>query len=141
MKTRSKVVLGILAVILILVVASILVVRNTLENGLEELSATPIADIDFSEIPDGRYEGEYGAIPVAAAVAVTVQDGRVQSIDLVRHDNGQGQAAEVIIDHVGSSTIRRSPLFARRFKSWIRLPFVDRLSLRGDLNRGFVYHS
>jgi uncharacterized protein with FMN-binding domain len=100
MKKRSKVILGILAMVLILVIASFWMVKSKMENGLEHLAAAPIAAVDFSQIPDGVYEGEYAAIPVAAVVAVTVQDGKVLAIDLLRHDNGQGKAAEVIPDHV-----------------------------------------
>ncbi|MBE0600950.1 MAG: FMN-binding protein, partial [Firmicutes bacterium] len=44
----------------------------------------------------GTYTGAYSAFPVSAEVAVTVQDHQIAAIDLVRHNNGQGGAAEAI---------------------------------------------
>lgn len=95
MSKALKVAFIILAVIVLLAVASAIVISKA-EKNLEALSGIPVEDVDLSAVPDGRYEGSYKTFPVAVAVEVTVQDSKITAIDLVKHSNGQGEAAEAI---------------------------------------------
>ncbi len=66
------------------------------DKNLKALADIPVTDIDLTAIPDGTYDGGYKCFPVEAEVAVTVRDGRIAAIDLIKHSNGKGGAAEVI---------------------------------------------
>ncbi len=100
MKKKSKVTLIFVAVLILLLAASVWGFKTKLENDLNAVAEVTIQDINFSQIPDGTYTGQYSAFPVAVVVNVTVLGNRVTVIDLVKHDNGQGKPAEVIIDQV-----------------------------------------
>lgn len=55
---------------------------------------------DVSTLRDGVYEGSYFLMPVKVEVRVKVESGRIQSIDLLKHFNGQGKPAEVLLDKI-----------------------------------------
>jgi len=65
-------------------------------QAVEEIS---IGDVDLSTIPDGTYSGSHEAVWVGATVEVTIRNHRITEIKL-DHRHGQGEAAEVITDHV-----------------------------------------
>jgi len=95
MKKGIKVLLIIGAIVAVLAVACVIAFSN-IQRSLEALREIDIAEVDLSTVPDGTYTGSYGRIPVAAEVRVTVSGHVITDITLVRHDNGQGQAAEAI---------------------------------------------
>ncbi|MDD5230851.1 MAG: FMN-binding protein [Candidatus Marinimicrobia bacterium] len=66
----------------------------------QRVADVQLENIDLQQIRDGDYSGEYDAVIVKAEVLVKVRDHRITAIDLVRHDNGRGKAAEVLIDTV-----------------------------------------
>ena len=75
-------------------------IKSTVEKSLDQLSETTINDVDLSRIPDGAYTGSYKVFPVEAEVKVTVKDGSILDIEIVRHINGRGSSAETIPDRV-----------------------------------------
>jgi uncharacterized protein with FMN-binding domain len=85
-------------IIAIVLVAAIFFVggKAYLEKTLETLAAMTISNVDLTNAKDGEYTGGYGSFPVAAEVRVTINNGRITQIELTRHQNGQGSAAEVI---------------------------------------------
>lgn len=60
-----------------------------------------IRDLDFSKVKTGHYEGEanWGSL-VKVIVEVDVQQPQVTSIKILKHDNGLGKRAEVIVKTV-----------------------------------------
>jgi len=56
-----------------------------------------IGTIDLHDLRDGTYTGSYFLLPVSVKAEVTVTSGRMESIRLLRHFNGQGKPAEKII--------------------------------------------
>jgi len=99
LKTRYIV----LIILLILIVVGIFVFRSFVrqaEAGLEQLSSMELATPNLAAIPDGRYVGSYEAFPVKVEVAVTVSEHMIKDIELLKHRNGQGKAAEAIIDRI-----------------------------------------
>jgi len=56
-----------------------------------------IAQPDISKIPDGAYEGHYFLFPVNVKVKTKIAAGRIFSIELIKHFNGQGKPAEAIL--------------------------------------------
>lgn len=76
------------------------IAMNTFGNNLNKIAVLKVAEADLSAIPDGTYNGSYTCLPVSAKVAVTVRDHRITDIELIRHINGQGSAAEALPDRV-----------------------------------------
>jgi uncharacterized protein with FMN-binding domain len=58
------------------------------------------AAFDVSKVRDGTYEGKAFILPVSVRVKTLVSGGRLVSVDLLKHFNGQGKSAEVIIPRV-----------------------------------------
>ncbi|HAV20682.1 MAG TPA: FMN-binding protein [Firmicutes bacterium] len=67
---------------------------------MEQLTATPLSNIDVSELADGVYAGSHHVFPITAEVNVTIQNRRISSIELVKHIHSRGSQAEAIIDKV-----------------------------------------
>jgi uncharacterized protein with FMN-binding domain len=59
-----------------------------------------IGEVDLLQVPDGVYEGSADVVLVAAKVRVLVEDHKITRIDLLRHDHGRGQAAEILVQKV-----------------------------------------
>ncbi len=85
----------ILAIVLVAIAAIALAVNGVLIRVSANLEALK-TKIDLNTIQDGVYSGSYSAFPVSAEVNVTVKAHRITSIDIIRHDNGQGAPAEAI---------------------------------------------
>lgn len=56
--------------------------------------------IDLSKVEDGTYEGHSELGPVIVDVKVTVKKGKITEIEIVNHQNGLGQSANVIVDEM-----------------------------------------
>ena len=95
MKKRNKIMIAVFLVILVAFIATA-VIRTNLEKNLEKLAGITLVNVDLAMIEDGVYTGSYSSFPVAADVKVTVKNHRITGIDLVKHSNGQGAAAEVL---------------------------------------------
>jgi len=95
MKKRWKVSLIILGVIALLFVAFVIIMSQA-EKNMAAMPELPLEDVDLAAIPDGTYPGSYSAFPVEVEIEVTVQGGKITAIDLIKHINGQGKAAEVL---------------------------------------------
>ena len=54
-------------------------------------------EINLNEMQDGIYEGEANTPLVKVRVRVEVKDNRITRIELIEHQNGFGEDAEVII--------------------------------------------
>lgn len=99
MKKRTVILLIILVVIIAIVVAAASVIKS-MEKNLNGLKDTEIEDVDLSGISDGIYPGSYKALPIFVKVDVTIKDHAIADIEIIKHDNGKGSAAEAIISDV-----------------------------------------
>lgn len=97
MSSRLKIVLVVLAVIVLVAWAGISWLGAAHERGLAQIE---ILGVDLAQVPDGTYVGRHSVFPVSVQVKVTVLDHRITGIELVKHQNGQGSAAEVIPEQV-----------------------------------------
>ena len=70
------------------------------EGNLKQLALSEISDVDLAAAEDGIYIGSYSAFPVSAEVRVTIKNHFIVNIELLKHDNGQGQGAEIIPENV-----------------------------------------
>ncbi len=99
MKKNKKVIFIILAAVLVIggaVAAKYFSDLSSYRQAVEEMT---IGEVDLSMVADGTYTGSAEAVWVGATVEVTVKDHRITEIKL-DHRHGQGEAAEVITDHV-----------------------------------------
>ena len=62
---------------------------------LKDFDQTPV---DLSEVADGVYEGSSETTLVKASVRVTVKNGSIENIEILRHECGKGLLANNIVD-------------------------------------------
>lgn len=60
----------------------------------EKVARIEIADVDLASVGDGTYAGSEDTELVAA------EGGVVTAIDFLRHKNGRGEKAEIVVDRV-----------------------------------------
>ena len=100
MKTRTKIIIGAIAVVIIAAIAFWLNYQNSVQDYRDMVAGTTYQNIDASLVPDGVYIGEYNVDFIYAKVSVTVTDGNIVSIELLEHRNDRGASAEGIIDEI-----------------------------------------
>jgi len=95
---RALKVAGIAALlILVAAAAGFLILQNQARSAMAALN---YAEVSMADARDGAYDAEVDAGLVAVRVRVTVRDGAIDSIELLRHDNGMGWKAEAILDEM-----------------------------------------
>ena len=87
-------------IVLVAIIIAVFGAKSYIEASLVKLTETSIPDVDLSKIADGVYKGRHMVFPVEAEVRVTIENHKIIGIELVKHFNGQGTAAEVIPDRV-----------------------------------------
>ncbi len=102
MKRRYKFLL-IFLFIVILTVSGVVYFANRAEKELAIMQAEVLESIDLTSTDDGTYEGTYSAFPITVVVNVTVENHLITQIEIIKHLNGQGGPAEVIIEDVIST--------------------------------------
>ena len=65
-----------------------------------KVNALTFDEIDLKKVEDGIYEGQCDTGVVRARVQVTVRNHRLESIELLEHENGRGAPAEAILDQM-----------------------------------------
>ena len=63
---------------------------------LKAIKALEIANIDFSSVRDGLYEGYQDNWMVTAKVNVSASGGRVKNIQIIEHNHGPNHGADAI---------------------------------------------
>jgi uncharacterized protein with FMN-binding domain len=96
MKKAVFLILGILAA---LVITGAILIGNMQKN-LDDLVVADLGNVDLDTVPDGTYVGKYSAFPIIVEVEVTVRSGVITLIEILKHQNGQGAPAEVIVNDV-----------------------------------------
>lgn len=93
----------------VLIVISALVVIGLFAGGFylkaigdykAKVNALTFDEIDLTKVNDGIYEGQCDTGIVRARVQVTVRDYRMESIELLEHENGRGTPAEAILSQM-----------------------------------------
>lgn len=85
---------------LFVVIVAVSVSLAFVQAQLDKLKATQLETLDLSQVSNGTYEGSYTAFPVSVTLNVTVTNHQITSITILKHDNGQGKPAEVILSDV-----------------------------------------
>ncbi|MDF2675767.1 MAG: hypothetical protein K0Q97_54 [Bacillota bacterium] len=71
-----------------------------MQKSLSKLDKLTIENINLSNAKDGTYNGSYGVFPVSAEVNVTIKNNKIVNIELLKHNNGKGESAEILTEKV-----------------------------------------
>lgn len=90
--------------ILIGIVILLLVVGATvfflMSRQVNQLAKQDFSLINIATIPDGTYQGSASAVLVTASAEVTVRNGRIIDVKLLKHSHGPGYGAEALCAHI-----------------------------------------
>ncbi len=100
MKAKKKWPLIAAAIVLLVFLSGGLFYLDRVQQYQKHVAGMTVADVDFSSIPDGTYEGSADETFIRVRVRVTVKDGAVSDIALIEHENGRGKPAEAIIGEI-----------------------------------------
>lgn len=95
-----KMILRITLIVIVLLISIGFITYKIIDNNLKNLLTREIESINITEIDDGIYQGKYEVFPVSVELNVEVKDHQIIEIDILKHDNGQGKPAELIINSV-----------------------------------------
>ncbi len=90
-------------VITVLLIGGVIgtIMIQKLNRDVEQILNEEITEFNLNIIADGTYEGTYDdVLTVSATLRVTVENNSITNIEIIEHQNGQGQAAEGIITHI-----------------------------------------
>jgi uncharacterized protein with FMN-binding domain len=96
---KKKVFLSFIFIVVVLFII-ILFSINNMQKSLSKLDKLTIENINLSNAKDGTYNGSYGVFPVSAEVNVTIKNNKIVNIELLKHNNGKGESAEILTEKV-----------------------------------------
>ena len=99
MKKSVRILIIVLSIIVIFCIVGF-VMFQSMQKGINDLLELEMTDIDLTDIEDGDYIGTYQQLPVTVKVTVKIVNHDIISIEILKHDNGQGQSAELIINDI-----------------------------------------
>lgn len=95
--SRKRVVMCIATFIVLIGLISASVYLKSVADYQKSVRETAISEVDLSAIPDGVYVGEYDVNFIYAKVEVTVQNGKMTDIVILKHKQERGKAAEAVV--------------------------------------------
>ncbi len=133
MKKKTKRILLILAAVAMLIFIGMKVFIYMTEQSLGQLKTLEISEIDLAMIEDGEYIGAYSAFPIAVETLVTVRGHRIESIEILKHDNGQGTPAEAITaDIIKAQSLQVDSVTGATYSSIVILKSVEKALTDGE---------
>ena len=101
-------------------------------SGIEEIEKLTVGDVPVSAVRDGTYQGSQRNFPVTAKVEVTVQDGRITGIELLRHFHGPDHGADAILDRViANQSVRVDAVTGATYSSKVVLKAIESALAQG----------
>ena len=97
MKRALKILLVISAVLALLIITMCAVIVIRMNSQVKSFDRS---EIDVSQVKDGIYEGRSETDMVKVDVRVTVSNGDISDIEIVRHECGKGKIANVIVEEM-----------------------------------------
>lgn len=79
---------------MVLIALGILGFKLASNKIVSDAEALTVEEIDFSQMEDGEYLGNYEIFPVKVSVKTKIQDGKIVQIEFLEHFNGRGVLAE-----------------------------------------------
>lgn len=96
---KKKVFLSFIFIVVVLFII-ILFSINNIQRSLSKLDELTIENINLSNAKDGTYNGSYEVFPVSAEVNVTIKNKKIVNVELLKHNNGKGESAEILTEKV-----------------------------------------
>lgn len=122
------------AIILLIILIGIAAAKPRIEANLLDLKNLTFADINLSETKDGTYKGSHKAFPITAEVTVTVKNHMIAEIEITKHDNGKGKAAEAIINNViESQSLQVDAISGATYSSKVILKAIENALIKKEL--------
>lgn len=97
MNHRKKTALIVISALLVIGIFAGGLYLKSISDYKAKVDALTFDEIDLTKVEDGVYEGQCDTGVVRARVQVTVRDHRLESIELLEHENGRGAPAEAIL--------------------------------------------
>ena len=97
MKRALKILLVIPAVLALLIITMCAVIVIRMNSQVKSFDRS---EVDVSQVKDGIYEGRSETDMVKVDVRVTVSNGDISDIEIVRHECGKGKIANVIVEEM-----------------------------------------
>ncbi len=94
MKRAVKIFLGIIVGTVLFITIACIVVKIRMSSQVNDFDTTPV---EVGSVADGVYEGHSETDLVKVDVKVTVSEGEITDIELLRHECGKGRPAENMI--------------------------------------------
>ena len=94
MKRALKILLVIPAVLALLIITMCAVIVLRMNSQVKSFDRS---EVDVSQVKDGIYEGRSETDMVKVDVRVTVSNGDISDIEIVKHECGKGKIANVIV--------------------------------------------
>lgn len=102
----------------------------------EQAASIDITLVDATDVMDGSYEGSFEAESVKVTVSVTVVDEKIVDIDIMEHENGLGDKAEVITDDVvAQKSLQVDTVSGATVSSKVILKAIENALLHGKVRR------
>ncbi len=95
MKRLFKTLLAIVIVIAVIIISAVAIVSVRMSG---QVKAFDKSGIDLSHVADGVYNGHSETDLVKVDVQVTVADGRIEDIEILKHECGKGRPANEIVN-------------------------------------------
>ncbi|MCI9217950.1 FMN-binding protein [Lachnospiraceae bacterium 42-17] len=96
---KKFILLIILSLFIVGLIGGIVYLKNVADYK-QAVKETSFDEINAADIPDGIYTGEYDVKFIYAKVEVTVENGKVVSINILEHKHERGKTAETVIDKI-----------------------------------------
>ncbi|MCR5848070.1 MAG: FMN-binding protein [Lachnospiraceae bacterium] len=92
----ASIVLGVIFIgFAALIGGGFLMLKNKMTDEVNAFDKTPI---EINSVADGTYEGTAETTLVKVKVSVTVNDGEIENIEILKHECGKGAPANVIVN-------------------------------------------
>ena len=98
MKKVIKIILAVMGCLILLLAVLILsLIFMTVNHMKKQVNSFDRTRIEISQVQDGVYEGKSETDLVKVEVRVTISNGEIPNIDLLKHECGLGKPAEEMI--------------------------------------------
>ena len=125
MKKRTIVCIIILGFLLLAVLSGKILMTVATAN-LEQLRTLAIETPELSLLANGTYRGTYKTFPLDVEVEVVVLEQKIVGIDILKHVNGQGAAAQTIpSDVIKNQSLRVDAVSGATYSSIVILKAIE----------------
>lgn len=97
---KKKIILSVTSVVVIAISCFAVMMVSKAQKFDASMEQLQIHEVDLSAVGDGTYTGEVDTGVIQVMVEVVVQDHKMVGIDLIKHKNGQGDAASSITNQM-----------------------------------------